>query len=87
MSAPKADGIAGPVSVGELPGRTEKRIASDPMNPKNFGVSPRMRVDLLVNDFTYKAVNDRAVVIFAGRSKRTFRHIRDAIRATGPAIR
>jgi len=46
-----------------------------------FGTSPRMRVDLLVNDFTYKAVYDRAIVIFAGRSKRTFIHILDAIDA------
>jgi len=44
-----------------------------------FGVSPRMRADLLVNDFTYKAVNERSVVLFGSRSKRTFMHIRDAI--------
>jgi nucleoside-diphosphate-sugar epimerase len=44
-----------------------------------FGTSPRMRVALLVNDFTYRAVNDRAVVLFAGHSKRTFVHILDAI--------
>lgn len=44
-----------------------------------FGLSPKMRVDLLVNDFTYKAVKDRVVVIFAGHSKRTFIHIDDAI--------
>lgn len=44
-----------------------------------FGTSPRMRNDLLVNDFTYKAVNERAIVIFGGRSKRTFMHILDAI--------
>ena len=46
-----------------------------------FGVSPKMRVDLLVNDFTYKAVKDRAIVVFAGRSKRTFVHVDDAIAA------
>lgn len=46
-----------------------------------FGVSPRMRVDLLVNDFTYKAVNDRCVVLFEGKTKRTFLHIKDAISA------
>jgi nucleoside-diphosphate-sugar epimerase len=44
-----------------------------------FGASPRMRADLLVNDFTYKAVNERSVVIFGGRSKRTFMHIQDAV--------
>jgi len=45
-----------------------------------FGVSPRMRVDLLVNDFVYRAVNDRAVVIFEGHFKRNFIHIQDVIR-------
>jgi nucleoside-diphosphate-sugar epimerase len=42
-----------------------------------FGMAPRMRVDLLVNDFTYRAVRDRAVVIFEGHFKRNFIHIRD----------
>ena len=44
-----------------------------------FGTSPRMRVDLLVNDFAYRAVHERAIVLFSGRSKRTFVHILDAI--------
>jgi nucleoside-diphosphate-sugar epimerase len=42
-----------------------------------FGTSPRMRLDLLVNDFVYRAVNDRAVVIFEGHFKRNYIHIRD----------
>ncbi len=42
-----------------------------------FGVSPRMRLDLLVNDFTYRAVNDRAVVLFEEHFKRNFIHVRD----------
>lgn len=42
-----------------------------------FGMSPRMRVDLLVNDFVYRAVHDRAVVIFEGHFKRNYIHIRD----------
>jgi len=46
-----------------------------------FGVSPRMRDDLLVNDFTYRAINDRSLVLFAAHSKRTFLHIDDAIEA------
>jgi len=45
-----------------------------------FGVSPKMRIDLLVNDFTYKAVNDRCIVLFEGGTKRTFLHIKDAIK-------
>lgn len=46
-----------------------------------FGVSPKMRNDLMVNDFTYKAITDRNLVLFAGNTKRTFIHIKDAIRA------
>ncbi len=46
-----------------------------------FGVSPRMRLDLLVNDFVYRAVNDRAVVIFEGNFKRNYIHVRDVVRA------
>lgn len=42
-----------------------------------FGLSPRMRIDLLVNDFTYRAVKDRFVVVFEGHFKRNFIHIRD----------
>ncbi|MDD4869485.1 MAG: NAD(P)-dependent oxidoreductase [Kiritimatiellae bacterium] len=43
-----------------------------------FGASPRMRLDLLVNDFVYRAVTDRFVVIFEGNFKRNYLHIRDA---------
>ena len=46
-----------------------------------FGMSPRMRLDLLVNDFVYRAVTDRAVVIFAGHFKRNFIHVCDVTRA------
>jgi nucleoside-diphosphate-sugar epimerase len=46
-----------------------------------YGIGSRMRNDLLVNDFTYKAVHERSIVIFAGHSKRTFIHIKDAIKA------
>jgi nucleoside-diphosphate-sugar epimerase len=45
-----------------------------------FGMSPRMRIDLLVNDFVYRAINDRAVVIFEGHFKRNYIHIRDVVR-------
>ena len=46
-----------------------------------FGTAPRMRIDLLVNDFVYRAVTDRAVVIFEGHAKRNYLHIRDVARA------
>lgn len=42
-----------------------------------FGVSPRMRIDLLVNDFTYRAVTDRFVVLFEAHFKRNYIHVRD----------
>lgn len=46
-----------------------------------FGMSPRMRIDLLVNDFTHRAVNDKAVVLFESHFKRNYIHIRDVCRA------
>lgn len=42
-----------------------------------FGMSPRMRIDLLVNDFTYRAVHDRFVVLFESHFKRNYVHVRD----------
>ena len=42
-----------------------------------FGMAPRMRLDLLVNDFVYRAVHDRAILIFEGHFKRNYIHIRD----------
>jgi len=45
-----------------------------------FGMSPRMRIDLLVNDFTYRAVYDRFVVLFESSFKRNYVHVRDVSR-------
>jgi nucleoside-diphosphate-sugar epimerase len=45
-----------------------------------MGLSPRMRIDLLVNDFTWRAVTDRAVVVFEGHFKRNYIHIRDVVK-------
>jgi nucleoside-diphosphate-sugar epimerase len=46
-----------------------------------FGMAPRMRLDLLVNDFVYRAVYDRAVVLFEPHFKRNYIHVRDVTRA------
>ncbi len=51
-----------------------------------FGASPRMRLDLLVNDFVYRAVNDRTMIVFEGHFKRNFIHIRDVVGAYIHAI-
>ncbi|HLB58970.1 MAG TPA: NAD(P)-dependent oxidoreductase [Bdellovibrionota bacterium] len=59
----------------QLPNAISYRLATV------FGMSPRMRTDLLVNDFVYRSVNDRAVVLFEGHFKRNYIHVRDVARA------
>lgn len=51
-----------------------------------FGMSPRMRIDLLVNDFTYRAVYDRFVVLFESQFKRNYIHVLDVARVFLHAI-
>jgi nucleoside-diphosphate-sugar epimerase len=46
-----------------------------------FGMSPRMRFDLLVNDFTQRACRDGFIVVFEGHFKRNYIHVRDVARA------
>ncbi len=46
-----------------------------------FGFSPRMRLDLLVNDFTFRAFHDRYIVLFEAHFKRNYIHIRDVAKA------
>jgi len=45
-----------------------------------FGVSPRMRTDLLVNDFVRRAVSDRVIVLFEEHFRRNYIYIRDVAR-------
>ena len=42
-----------------------------------FGMSPRMRMDLLVNDFVYKAMKEKVIVLFEESFRRNFIHVRD----------
>lgn len=46
-----------------------------------FGMAPRMRLDLLVNDFTYRAYHDRFIVLFEAHFKRNYIHVRDVANA------
>jgi nucleoside-diphosphate-sugar epimerase len=46
-----------------------------------FGVSPRPRLDLLVNDFVHRAFHERCLLVFEGHFKRNYLHVRDAARA------
>jgi nucleoside-diphosphate-sugar epimerase len=42
-----------------------------------FGLSPRLRLDLLINDFVYKAINQKYIVVYESHFMRTFIHVRD----------
>ena len=52
-----------------------------------FGMSPRMRIDLLVNDFSYRAVNDGFIVLFEADFKRNYIHVRDVSNVFRHAIK
>lgn len=75
-----------PLHPISLYGRTKSDAEAELLNSPNaitlrlatvFGMSPRMRLDLLVNDFVYKAVTDGYIVIFEKDFKRNYVHIRD----------
>ena len=76
-----------PVSLyGQLKVKAEKEILNAGHGitlrlATAFGVSPRMRLDLLVNDFTYRAVYDRYIVLFEAHFKRNYIHVRDVAKA------
>lgn len=76
-------------------GRTKVRAEREALRRTNsislrlatvFGMAPRMRLDLLVNDFVYRAVTDRTVVLFEAHFKRNYVHVRDVARAFLHAI-
>jgi nucleoside-diphosphate-sugar epimerase len=76
-----------PVSIYGKTKYEAEKIVQDRLNSCSlrfatvFGVSPKMRNDLMVNDFTYKALYERSVVLFGSDTKRTFIHIKDSIDA------
>jgi len=79
-----------PLRPLSLYGRTKVEAEQAAMQRENvisfrlatvFGMSPRMRIDLLVNDFVYRAVTDRTVVLFEPHFKRNYIHVRDVTRA------
>lgn len=51
-----------------------------------FGISPRMRLDLLVNNFAYRALVDGFVIVFEGHFKRNYIHLDDVVQAFELAI-
>jgi nucleoside-diphosphate-sugar epimerase len=51
-----------------------------------FGLSPRMRLDLLVNNFVYRALVDKFIVLFESHFKRNYIHVRDVSNAFKFAI-
>jgi nucleoside-diphosphate-sugar epimerase len=75
-----------PLEPISLYGRTKVKAESELLNSPNvitlrlatvFGVSPRMRIDLLVNHFVYAAFTDGYLVIYQKDFKRNYIHIRD----------
>lgn len=46
-----------------------------------FGLSPRLRLDLLINDFVYRAIKDKVNILYEADAKRTFIHVRDMARS------
>ena len=74
------DKVAVEIELMQKPNATSFRLATV------FGISPRMRLDLLVNNFTFRAVTDGFIVVFEGHFKRNYIHVRDVSNAFQLAI-
>lgn len=79
-----------PLNPISLYGRLKVQLETELLQHENcmtlrlatvFGASPRMRIDLLVNDFTYRAVYDRFIVLYQAHFMRNYIHVRDVARA------
>ncbi len=79
-----------PLNPISLYGRLKVEIEQELLNVGNvitlrlatvFGMSPRMRLDLLVNDFVYRAVSEQWIVLFEAHFRRNYVHVRDVSRA------
>src|SRR5581483_9397767 len=75
-----------PLEPISLYGKTKVQAEAEVLGGKNtvslrlatvFGMSPRMRMDLLVNQFVYSAIKDGSLVLFEKHFKRNYVHIRD----------
>lgn len=84
-----------PLRPVSLYGRTKVEAESIVLQRENsltfrlatvFGASPRMRFDLLVNDFVHRAVIDGALTLFEGHFRRNFFHVRDVARVFAHGI-
>jgi nucleoside-diphosphate-sugar epimerase len=79
--------IVGPVSLYGITKYKAEQIVQERENSVSlrfatvFGFSPKLRMDLMVNDFTYKALKERVVVLFDSYAIRTFIHVDDAVEA------
>lgn len=75
-----------PVSLYGITKRDGERIVMERANSISlrwatvFGISPRMRAGLLVNDFVERAVQERTIVLYDADSRRTFMHVDDLVR-------
>jgi nucleoside-diphosphate-sugar epimerase len=79
-----------PLNPISLYGTTKTEAEQDLLQSENvitfrlatvFGCSPRMRLDLLVNDFTYRAFSQKYIVLFEAHFKRNYIHVRDVTKA------
>ncbi len=80
-----------PISIyGDTKVRAEKRVISGNgiafRLATVFGSSYRMRLDLMVNEFVYRAFKDNCIVLFEGHFRRNFIHVRDVAGAFIHAI-